>query len=257
MDSHLSEFSYGYALTSELIALFSLKAVGAPEFATQSAEGKKGGGWDVKLPGLPVYLQFKRAARMVRRSAQEAAVFKTLPFFRMYLHRRDQSDQHQLLLDLESEGNIVVYAAPGFSEADELSEAYSSDRVATWSVFVRPSAIGPLLDAKRHWVAFQTDPRAAVFCSEPRSIDSELADVLFRRHTVAEVNRRRRRPRPESYGAVVEELLDIYERRRPTLIEHRRIAAIRELRERREAPDLARLVARTLFQCELLVLSEA
>ena len=86
MDSHISEFSYGYALTSELIALFSLKPVGAPEFATQSAEGKKGGGWDVKLPGVPVYLQFKRADRMVRRSAQEAGVFKSLPFFRMYLH---------------------------------------------------------------------------------------------------------------------------------------------------------------------------
>ena len=54
MESHISEFSYGYALTSELMALFpSLKAVGAPEFETQNAEGKKGGGWDLKLPGVP------------------------------------------------------------------------------------------------------------------------------------------------------------------------------------------------------------
>ena len=44
-------------LTSELMALFpSLKAVGAPEFETQNAEGKKGVGWDLKLPGVPVYL---------------------------------------------------------------------------------------------------------------------------------------------------------------------------------------------------------
>ena len=40
MDSHISEFSYGYSLTSELMALFSLKDVGAPEFATQNAEGR-------------------------------------------------------------------------------------------------------------------------------------------------------------------------------------------------------------------------
>ncbi|MBI2166502.1 MAG: hypothetical protein HYU29_08915 [Chloroflexi bacterium] len=85
MDSHISEFSYGYALTSELIALFSLKPVGAPEFATQNAEGKKGGGWDVKLSGLPVYLQFKRADHIVRQSAQEAGGIGSLPFFRATL----------------------------------------------------------------------------------------------------------------------------------------------------------------------------
>jgi hypothetical protein len=254
MDSHISEFSYGYALTSELIALFSLKAVGAPEFPTQNAEGKKGGGWDVKLPGLPVYLQFKRAARMVRRSAQEADAFKSLPFFRMYLHRRDQSDQQELLLDLESKGNIVAYAAPAFSEADELNAAYSSDRVAELSIFVRPSAIGPLVDDERHWVAFQTDPRRAVCCSDPRTIESDSPGRLFGPHMIAEVSRRRVRQRPESYGAVAEELLDTYEERRPTHIERRRVADIRALRQRRNAPDFARLVARTLFQCELLVL---
>jgi hypothetical protein len=254
MDSHISEFSYGYALTSELIALFSLKPVGAPEFPTQNAEGKKGGGWDVRLPGLPVYLQFKRAARMVRRSAQEAGVFKSLPFFRMYLHPRDQSDQHHLLLDLESEGNVVTYAAPGFSEADELNEAYSIDRVVARSIFVRPSAIGPLTDDERHWVAFQTEPPLAVRCSEPHPIEFVRPDTLFRPQMAAEVSQSRGRPRPESYGAVAEELLDIYERGRRTLIEHDRVADIRRLRQRRDARDFARLVARTLFQCELLVL---
>src|SRR5262245_32513326 len=76
MDSHISEFSYGYTLTSELMALFALKEVGAPEFPTQNAEGNVGGGWDMKLPGLPIYLQFKRAARMVRRTALGALAFK-------------------------------------------------------------------------------------------------------------------------------------------------------------------------------------
>lgn len=254
MDSHISEFSYGYALTSELIALLSLKPVGAPEFPTQNAEGKKGGGWDVKLPGLPVYLQFRRAARMVRRSAQEAGAFKSLPFFRMYLHRRDQSDQHQLLLDLESEGNLVIYAAPGFSKADELNEAYSMDRVIARSIFIRPSVIGPLTNDERHWVAFQTDPPITVSCSEPHPIEFVRPDVLLQSQMAAEVSQRRGRSRPESYGAVAEELLDIYERRRRTLIEHDQVAAIRALRERREAHEFARLIARTLFQCELLVL---
>jgi len=254
MDSHISEFSYGYALTSELMAVFALKPVGAPEFPTQNAEGKEGGGWDMKLPGLPVYLQFKRAARMVRRSAQEAAVFKRLPFYRMYLHRRDQSDQHQLLLDLESQGNLVAYAAPGFSEADELNEAYSLDLVARRSIFVRPSAIGPLTDDERHWVAFQATPPVAVRCSEPHSVEFVLPESVFQPQAAADQRRRHGRAERDSYGSIAEELLGLYERRRHTLVEQDRVANIRRLRERRTAPDFARLVSRTLFQCELLVL---
>jgi len=254
MDSHISEFSYGYALTSELMALFALKPVGAPEFPTQNAEGKKGGGWDMKLPRVPVYLQFKCAARMIRRSAQEAAGFKSLPFYRMYLHRRDQSDQHQLLLDLEAQGKVVAYAAPGFSEADELNEAYSLDLVAGRSIFIRPSAIGPLTDDERHWVAFQTAPPMGVRCSEPHPLDFVLPEELFQPQRAAEWRRRHGRPQSESYGSVAEELLGIYERRRQSNLAHDRVANIRRVRERRTAPDFARLVARTLFQCELLIL---
>jgi hypothetical protein len=254
MDSNISEFSYGYALTSELMALFLLKPVGAPEFPTQNAEGKMGGGWDVKLPGAPVYLQFKRAARMIRRSAQETGAFESLPFFRMHLHRRDQSDQHQLLLDLESKGNVVAYAAPGFSEADELNEAYSRDLVAARSIFIRPAAIGPLSDDRRHWIAFQTTPPIAFRCSEPEAVEFVLPDALFRPEAAAEANRRRQGPRPQTYRAVAEELLEIYERRRAGLLERERVAHVRRVRERRDARDFAQLLARTLFQSELLVL---
>ena len=128
------------------------------------------------------------------------------------------------------------------------------DQVGARSIFLRPAAIGPLTDDKRHWVAFQTQPMVAARWSEPHPIEFELPDVLFRPQMAAEANRRRRRPRPESYGAIAEELLDTYERGRQTVSEHGRVADIRGLRQRRDAPDFARLVARTLFQCELLIL---
>jgi hypothetical protein len=251
MDSHISEFSYGYALTSELIALFNLKTAGAPEFATQNAEGKPGGGWDIKLPGVPFYLQFKRAARMVRKRASEARSFSGLPIYRMYLHRRDQSDQHRLLLDLEAKGNVVLYAPPGFSEPDELNEAYSSDQTAKRSIFVRPSAIGPLKDNKRHWVSFQVEPLKAAFrCSEPVPIPFESLEILVGERLIVRLNHDREGPKPESFGDLATELLSVYERLRPA--EQDRIEGIRRLRQRRDAADFARLVARTLFQCELL-----
>src|SRR5262249_9015634 len=121
-------------------------------------------------------------------------------------------------------------------------------------VFIRPSAIGPLADDKRHWVAFQTTPRLAVRCSEPHTIDVTSPEALFQPQRAAEFRRRHSRSLPESYGSVAEELLGVYERRRQSLLEHDRLENIRRVRERRSAPEFARLIARTLFQCELLVL---
>lgn len=256
-DGHISEFSYGYALTSELVALYNLKAAGAPEFETQNAEGKEGGGWDVKLPGVPVYLQYKRSSRMVRNTAGEANLFPELPYFRMYLHRRNHSDQHQLLLDLASQGNVVAYAAPGFSEPEELNEAYSTDHAAERSIFVQPSSVGPLTDDGYHWIWFQTDPPTAFFCSEPSRVSLEFPKTLFGARGAAKLYRQRRTSGPESYGELAEELLKVFEIRRPALFERSQIGDIRKVRERRDAPGFARLIARTLFQCELLIVPSA
>lgn len=93
----ISEFSYGFALTRELIALTeTLKA--APVFPSLIAEGKKGGGYDVNLavPGFPLFIQFKRSECMIRRSARETKPpmkFGT-PFYRMKITEKWRSDQH-------------------------------------------------------------------------------------------------------------------------------------------------------------------
>lgn len=173
MEPDLSEFSYGFALTSELVAKFHLKRAGAPEFATQSAEGKPGGGWDMKLPSVPIYLQFKRSDEMRRRTAREADLFAALPFYRMHLRRKDVSDQHQLMLDLEAGGKHVFYAAPGFANTDKLSECYTADTVAVCSMFVRPSAIGALKDQHKHHVAFQVGGQSVLLFRTDRDRDSQ------------------------------------------------------------------------------------
>jgi hypothetical protein len=252
VDPQISEFSYGYALTSELMARFGLKALGAPEFATQYAEGKDGGGWDLKLPTIPVYLQFKRSHRMVRRSAKEEKYFPKMPFYRMYLHRRHHSDQHKLLLDLEKKGNLVRYAAPGFTNSSELNDAYSADRVASVSLFVRPSKIGALKDDNSHWVAFQTAPRMAYFCSDPRPVEVEAPEELFSAIAGELASTRGRVPDEGFLSAIADELLEVYARRRETPVERERIARIRRVRERRSPAQFAQLVSQTLFDCELL-----
>jgi hypothetical protein len=177
----LSEFSYGYALTEAIIkaAPSSLKA--APYFPSLIEEGKKGGGYDVKLSffGALLYLQFKLSDQMERRSAKE--VKKKLfepPFFRMPLRSSAKSDQHAMLIALEQSGEQVFYATPEFSTAKGLDEAYLSGRVVQRSCFFRPAEIGELPDQKAHWVAFTAQSPIAYFCSqEPRKLnESALLD---------------------------------------------------------------------------------
>jgi hypothetical protein len=84
----ISEFSYGFALTNELVGWLELSV--APIFPSLIEEGKIGGGYDVKLdrPGAPLYLQFKRSEYMVRSWTKECRIVRdqrgqlNVPFFR-------------------------------------------------------------------------------------------------------------------------------------------------------------------------------
>lgn len=63
MDPDFSEFSYGYCVTDDLINGRGMAVKAAPVFPSLIQEGKKDGGYDVRLerPGLPLFLQFKLA----------------------------------------------------------------------------------------------------------------------------------------------------------------------------------------------------
>ncbi len=249
MEPDLSEFSYGFALTSELIARYGLKRSGAPIFATQIAEAKAGGGWDMKLPAIPVFLQFKRSERMVRRSASHSKKFPNLPFFRFHLRSRRHSDQHELLLDLENKGNVVVYAAPAFTTGEELTEAYVADLVEDRSIFISPSMIGPLADDDHHHVAFQK-PGQSYFCSEPRPIEQTSFAAALSPNALPQ-RRHRGPPTSDFFLELADDLLSVYESREAVTADRR--LNLRSLRQRREPAEYAGLISRTLFDAELLI----
>ncbi|MBH8615229.1 hypothetical protein I4N56_033470 [Pseudomonas mohnii] len=59
MTPNISEFSYGYAVTNEVVNLLGTSIAAAPQFPTLYAEGQAGGGYDVKIVGgIPIFLQF-------------------------------------------------------------------------------------------------------------------------------------------------------------------------------------------------------
>lgn len=171
MTPEISEFSYGFALTNELVGWTALKA--APVFPSLIEEGKKGGGYDVKLdaPGKPLYLQFKRAHCMTRRSAREISKHRlglVPPFYRFPITERKVSFQHTSLYELDDGSNLVFYVAPRFHTLDEINSAWDEQRVAQRSIFVSPREIGLIHDDDAHTVSY--DEWLAYFCSEPKAI---------------------------------------------------------------------------------------
>ena len=179
MTPEISEFTYGFALTNELVGWTNVKTV--PIFPSLIEEGRSGGGYDVKLelPAVPLYLQFKRSDCMTRRSAKEIRDYNldlSIPYYRFKVTERTKSAQHELLLELESDSNFVFYVAPRFHTNPQINIAWTRKEVAARSIFVRPSLIGSL-DDKTHHISF--DGADTFLCSEPKAIESMTSqDVL-------------------------------------------------------------------------------
>ena len=181
MKPEISEFSYGFALTNELINWHGLPLTAAPVFPSLYQEGQPGGGYDVMLqrPGIPLFLQFKLSRCMTGRTTQEVKnyIFHP-PFYRMPILPKPRSKQHQMLLDLENAGNEVYYVAPAFHTLGDLNCAYVVRQVALRSLWLRPSFIGPLPDDKSHHVAFSDWHKVSNsdfkphFCSTPRPLET-------------------------------------------------------------------------------------
>jgi len=251
MKPDISEFSYGFALTSELVSRFGLKTAGAPTFLTQPAEGKAGGGWDVKLPGLPVFLQFKRSDYLKTSIAKDYNWFRG-PYYRFKLRARRHSQQHDLLLDFEAAGNLVLYAAPMFHTPTELGQAFTRSQVIKQSAFVSPMKIGPILDLKEHSLSFAPGNPVGLRHSEPFEV--QLVDPFDEFDTGI---RRRLRAAGEPVGTTSfrelgNELLDLFASRQNAEVAEA-IRHLRDISADRNPADYAHSVARTLFDCELLI----
>ena len=172
-----TEFSYGYAFTENLIRWSSRGPTAAPVFPNLVQEAQFGYDVSVDLPGLPLFFQFKLPELMVRQTAREIAHhglrdIKT-PFFRMPLMRRDLSDQHKNLIQLENQfPNSVFYASTAVDSLAKFNSAYARARVHLQSVLFSPNEIGLLPDDKAHSVSYSTTSGRAWRCSEPREVNA-------------------------------------------------------------------------------------
>jgi hypothetical protein len=180
MNPLISEFSYGYAVTDELIHGLGTPITAAPVFPSLYQEGQAGGGYDVMLqgPAVPLFIQFKLSHCLTTRNAAEArAGLLTIPYYRMHIRAARRSNQHALLLGLEAQGNDVYYCAPAFHKDHELNDAYLTRNVCSRSIWLLPSSIGPIPDDQPHYTAFQNAGSTDFYvCSHPKQV---TADVTF------------------------------------------------------------------------------
>lgn len=172
MKPNISEFSYGFAVTHELLINGNWPdIVAAPVFPSLYEEGQSGGGYDLMMDfGFAIlFVQFKLCDYMTRATADECRRgLLSCPFYRMHLRPLRHSSQHQSLLKLDEDGEIVYYVAPMFHEPEQLDEHFQNQDVSTHSVWLRPLSIGDL-DEEEHHVSFAHQGPIYV-CSEPKEI---------------------------------------------------------------------------------------
>ena len=178
MRPDISEFTYGFAITDEIIHNRHKPITTAPVFPSLYEEGQTGGGYDVSIHriGIPLFLQFKLSHYFSRSNAREIrdGTFNG-PYYRMYLRPLRHSNQHNLLLGLEHGGNKVYYCAPIFYMSAELNDAFLNHRVPNRSLWIKPLWIGVLPDNDLHYVAFQSN-RNKHLRSEKKKLIEQSAD---------------------------------------------------------------------------------
>lgn len=180
MKARFSEFTYGFALTHEIVEMCKGTLGAAPIFPSLIDEGNIGYDLKLSMRGKPVFLQFKLGHYMSRRNARERHLFLD-PYFRFELTPLRHSAQHNLLMHLESAGNDVYYVAPVFYKESELNLFFKTKDVVNNSIFVSPCAIGNLPDDDYHAVCYDTMVSKVYRCSEPKGIDFQNGGVITNR----------------------------------------------------------------------------
>lgn len=177
-----TEFSYGYAFTENLIRSLPTAPVGAPIFPNLVQEAKAGFDVKIDLPGAPLFFQYKLPELMVRNSAFEIKQNLSgivVRFFRIKLMRRDLSDQHRLLMQLEKKyPRAVLYASPALQSRRAFNQAYNAAAVHQRSVFFSPRDIGGLPDDDEHSIAYRDGLAYAWLCSDPKKIKAKTYEGI-------------------------------------------------------------------------------
>jgi hypothetical protein len=259
MKSKISEFSYGYTVTEEIVTSLKASVVAAPFFPSLYEEGKVGGGYDVKIEsGIPIFLQFKLSDYLERPNSKEHRDGHIgIPYYRMHLRSKRNSEQHTLLLDLEAKGESVFYIAPEFHQTSELNDFYLRKSIISNSAAFSPKDIGDIPDDEEHYVVFERGSSHGFFCSNhPVKIrKASLKDgiiKLLQSHNAAI----KKLDEPE-FRNIADKMIDVLsaaEKRLKLTKDYIDIDGIRRITSNRTPIASIGYMARTFFDAEFLII---
>ena len=247
MKRKVSEFSYGFVLTHELVNAFGFLPTDTPLASKRKKKSNEADADDVQR-GYPLLLQFKASEYMKRRNAGESKLVG-LPYFRFAIHRKTQSNQHQMLIELEKKGNLVFYATPKIHEAVNLNSAFFDHQVVALSLFVSPREIGELPDNESHRVVFSNRVEEVYFCPLQQRLNRVIQGEKFTeavRRQLADVE-----PAvldDEFYHRIASDMASLVSPNRRIFDE------LTRGKVQMSAAMFAGYLARTLFDCNLLII---
>ena len=260
MKPQFSEFSYGYAVTEELVSLYRAFLIAAPMFPSLYDEGQLGGGYDVQIPisGRPVFLQFKLSDQLKGKNSKEhKRGLMGLPYYRMHIRPAKHSEQHRLLLDLEASGQTVFYIAPEFHLPAELNLFYLNRTVVLNSAAYSPQAIGPMPDDDEHYVVFERGAAIGYRCSDEAkevfkfSLSEGLESVL------SQQGKKSRDVGEAGLRVISQRMIDVLAKGDKRILNSARsidIPGLKKIVNERPSIESIRYLARTFFDVEFLVL---
>lgn len=250
MKRKVSEFAYGFVLTHELVRSHGYLPTDVPLPGSEKTRKKAKAEREEEPPpqGYALFLQFKASEFMKRKNAGESKLVG-LPYFRFPIYRKTQSNQQALLSELEKRGYTVFYATPKMHEAVNLNGAFFDERVVAHSVFVSPQEIGELPDNQNHRVVFSSTTNGVYFCPKRRRLERAIHGEDF----AAAIQQILLAKEPEQlddefFHRLASDMVSLVSPNRRIFDE------LSRGKFEMTAATFANYLARTLFDCELLII---
>jgi hypothetical protein len=176
MRNQITEFSFGYAFTEELIRYMDNDIDFVPYIPNLTEEGEKA--YDLELSwGIPFFIQFK-LPKYIFTLTDKVWEYKnnkfSTAFYRFGLRTEKEPFQHNKLVDLNNSGQVVSYVSPIFHKLTTFNSLYFNRQVIENSFIVEPKTIGKFTDEQPHRVSYQSETDFHYF-SEPHHVQGRFS----------------------------------------------------------------------------------
>ncbi len=182
----VSEFTFGYAFLYEQTQANWGALTAAPVLPSLRQEEEQG--WDAHLPveGIDFYYQFKLSDYLSRGNAAHIRDGTYVgPYYRFWLHRRNNNRQHHRLKLHSTENPNTFYVAPEFNSIEQFNTRFLARQVTENCRIIPLTMCEDIADAIQHCITFGAGEEAWIIHSEEprrheRSYMGEQLGALYR-----------------------------------------------------------------------------